>query len=93
MCDGYAATECMKKRRLKRRQKRWDYYLLRVALLLAMISTTVYVTIPDYPWGTPFWQVVCWDANGWLHEVFYIWTFFLVGIDLSYRFEKKTEEV
>ena len=45
--------------------------------------------IPDYPWGTAFWKVACWDANGWLHEAFYIAVGFLVLIDLSYHWERK----
>ena len=61
-------------------------------MVLTAISTTVYVTIPDYPWGTPFWVVAVMDPNGWLHECFYIWAFFLVAVDLTYRFEEKSRK-
>lgn len=99
MCDGYAAT-FGKNRRTKKKKAvpRAHWTMLRISLILLAISTTVYVTVPDYPWGTPLWLALVGMAktapyNGWIHECFYIWTFFLVGIDLTYRFEKKSKEV
>ena len=66
-----------------------EWRLLRLSLLALMLSTLIYVTIPDYPWGTPFWKVACWDANGWLHECFYIVVGFLVMIDLTYWWQRR----
>ena len=36
---------------------------------------SLYVAVPDYPYGVPLWQSLCLDANGFWHELFYIWTF------------------
>ena len=90
MCDPYTQAMIVTRRLRLIRFARWPWTLLRVALFLTAISTTVYVSIPDYPSGIPVWEWLTTDPNGYLHEVFYIWTFFLVGIDLSYRFEEKS---
>lgn len=88
MCDGYAAISAGIPK--KRRWNEWSF--LRLSLLAFAIVTTVYVTIPDYPSDIPAYTVLTLDPSGWLHEVFYIWTFCLVGINLSYIFEKKSNE-
>jgi len=60
---------------------------LRSVAVAMGIFITVYVSIPDYPYGTPLWQVLVWDANGWLHEVFYIWVFVLSILAIDAWFE------
>jgi len=70
-----------------------EWSLLRWTLVACWLSTTLYVSIPDYPVHTPLWKVLTLDPNGWLHEVFYIAVGFLVLIDLTYHFEKKSRKV
>jgi len=71
----------------------WEWTLYRWLLLLLGVSTTAYVTVPDYPWGTPLWIVLSLDPNGWLHEVFYIWTFVIMAVFLSYEWEQRSLNV
>ena len=69
--------------------KPYQWSLFRWFIALTGLVVEVRVLIPDYPWGVPFWKVACWDANGWLHEAFYIAVGFLVLIDLAYRWEER----
>ena len=68
--------------------KRWS--ALRWLIAAAGLLVEIRVMIPDYPWGVPFWKVACWDANGWLHEAFYIAVGFLVLIDLTYHWQARS---
>lgn len=36
---------------------------------------TVYVSIPDYGYSHSLFVNLAYDPAGWLHELFYIWTF------------------
>lgn len=65
-----------------------EWRLLRWILVALWLSTTLYVSIPDFPRDTPLWETLTWDRSGWLHEVFYIAVGFLVLIDLTYRWQK-----
>ena len=56
---------------------------LRTAFVVLGAFLTLYVSIPDYPYGVPLWQSLCLDANGYWHEVFYIWTFTLSAVFIS----------
>ena len=65
------------------------WLLLRWTLVACWLSTSLYCSIPDYPYGTPLWIVLTWDANGWLHEMFYIAVGFFVLIDLTYHWQNR----
>lgn len=67
--------------------KSWSRFRWLIALTGLIVELRV--MIPDYPWGTPFWIVACWDKNGWLHEAFYIAVGFLVLIDISYYWQAR----
>ena len=47
----------------------------RSIVLAFGVMISLYVAIPDYPYGVPLWQSLCLDANGFWHELFYIWAF------------------
>ena len=66
----------------------WEWSFLRWTLVACCLSTILYVSIPDYPYGVPLWTWMTLDANGYLHEVFYITVGFLVLIDLTYRWQR-----
>jgi len=70
-----------------------EWSLLRWTLAGCFLSTATYVTIPDYPWGTPLFTVLAYDPNGWLHEMFYIATFFAIALWLTYIFEERSLRV
>ena len=93
MCDGYVAMRTLKGENSRRRH--WT--ILRWLLVITALVTSVRVTVPDYPWGTPLWLALVGMArtepyNGWIHEIFYIWTFFLVAAWLTYTFEERSEK-
>ena len=67
--------------------KGWEWPLLRWGLVLWWLSIAIYVAIPDYPYGTPIWVWATLDKNGFLHEEFYIATFFVALITLTYYWE------
>jgi len=48
---------------------------VRSIVLAFGVIVSLYVAVPDYPYGVPLWQSLCLDANGFWHELFYIWTF------------------
>ena len=85
MCDGYAAMKSLKP------IPRWHWTMLRISLLLLWISTFVYTTIPDYGYQYSLFENLAFDPAGWLHEEFYIATFFLVAVFLTYEFEKRSK--
>ena len=62
---------------------------LRWILVACWLAVEARVFIPDYPYDVPFWKVAIWDANGWLHEAFYIAVGFLVLIDITYHWENR----
>jgi len=69
------------------------WQLIRWLLAACWLSLTIRVAIPDYPYGTPLWQSLIWDANGFWHEAFYIAVGFLVLIDITYHWQRKSERV
>jgi len=48
---------------------------VRSIVLAFGVIISLYVAIPDYPYGVPLWNSLCLDPNGFWHELFYIWTF------------------
>ena len=62
----------------------WEWTFLRCCLASLWCSTTIYVAIPDYPYGVPFWRWVALDESGFLHEEFYIAVMFVSLITLTY---------
>lgn len=84
MCDGYAAMKSLKP------IPRWHWTMLRASLLLLWTSTFLYTTIPDYGYSYSLFENLAYDPTGWLHEEFYIATFFLVAVFLTYEFEKRS---
>jgi len=67
----------------------WTF--LRSCLALAWLTTTVYVAIPDYPYGTPIWVWTTMDPNGFLHEEFYIAGMFVLLITLTYYWQRMSQ--
>ena len=63
----------------------WTF--LRSCLALCWLTTTIYVSIPDYPRDYPLWWSLCMDPNGYWHEVFYIAGTFVSLITLTYFWE------
>ena len=57
--------------------------VFRSVLLAFGLIVTIYVSIPDYPRTGSLFEVLAFDANGWLHEVFYIWAFVLSAMFTS----------
>ena len=71
--------------------REWSF--LRWTLVACWLSTTIYVAIPDYPYSWPLWYWLTYDPNGFLHEAFYLAVGFLVLIDLTYHWQKKSKGV
>jgi len=65
--------------------------LLRISLAICWLTTLVYVTIPDYGRQYTLFENLAYDPTGWLHECFYITTFFVLTINLTYYWENKHE--
>jgi cytochrome c oxidase subunit IV len=66
----------------------WEWTFLRYCLGLSWITTLVYVTIPDYGYDYTLFMNLGYDPTGWLHECFYISTFFISAVTLTYFWER-----
>ena len=86
MCDGYAATKCMIAE-MKRTRRWWS--VLRWGAGLWFVLQAVYVTIPDYPYGYRLWYWLTCDPNGYLHEMFYLVTFYVVFLWVTFELEHR----
>ena len=53
---------------------------VRSTVLAFGVIVSLYVAVPDYPYGVPLWNSLCLDPNGFWHEVFYIWTFVAAAV-------------
>ena len=69
-----------------------QWQLLRWLWTALYASTALYVSIPDYPYGTPLWSWLTLDQNGYLHEMFYITVFWLLGLYLIDRREDRDDD-
>ena len=69
------------------RREVWNTVRFGIAFLFAGIITAV--TIPDYPYDWPLWESLCFDPNGYWHEVFYICVGLFVLLDLTYWWEHR----
>ena len=85
MCDGYVAMRTLK---IPKRTRYWE--AVRWALGIWFVLQALYITIPDYPYGYRLWYWLTYDPNGYLHEMFYLATFYVVCLFLTYEFEKRS---
>jgi hypothetical protein len=44
------------------------------------LLVVIRITIADYPWGTPIWKAMYWDASGFFHELEAILLLFAIGM-------------
>ena len=61
--------------------------VIRSVLVAFGVFISVYVTIPDYPRDASLFEVLAYDPNGWLHELFYVWVFVLSGVAIDAWYE------
>jgi len=65
----------------------WEWTFLRYCLGLAWIATSIRVAIPDYPYGSSYWDFLILDKGGLQHELAYIAAIFISLITLTYFWE------
>ena len=71
------------------------HVVLRSVTVAAGLALSAYLVVVDYPFGTPLWKVLIWDAAGIVHELFYVWAFVLsvVALDAWYEWQKTLREI
>ena len=60
---------------------------LRSVIAAVWVFMIVRVTIPDYGYDYTLFENLAYDPVGWLHECFYISTFFLMLFTVSVLYE------
>ena len=61
--------------------------IFRSVMVAVGVFLSIYIAVPDYPYGVPLWQSLTMDANGFWHELWYVWGLVLaaVFIDVVYQ--------